>query len=137
LCEFEPGPIVAKNRRFHWFSDEATAPGYFNHTTNTDSNLREAGEVGVAVEGRVLIVFLPLDKFDNLVCQGGIESPSRMPGCQLEVRIVARSWKILKKILYRRVIHLNLGSHPRQDKYDRPDSARAKFTGSLGIRGKD
>src|SRR5205823_12035715 len=107
LCDLEPGPIVAEERRLHWFSYEATAPGYFNYTANTHSNLHDARKVGIAVERRILDVFLPFDKRDNLVCQSSIESPLRMPGCQPELRIVARSWKILKNILYRLRIHLD------------------------------
>src|SRR5689334_19337717 len=115
FCEFEPCPIVAKNRRLHWFSYEATAPRYFNHTANTDSNLRDAGKIGIAIERCVLKIFLPFDELDNLVCQRGIESPLRMPGRQLEVRIITGSWEILENVLYRRLIHLDSGSHPDQD----------------------
>jgi hypothetical protein len=46
LCELEPGLIVAEERRLYRFSYETTASGYFNHTANTDSNLRDAGKVG-------------------------------------------------------------------------------------------
>src|SRR6476660_6173888 len=80
--------------------DEATPPGCFNDMFNSSSNFRHAGEIGVAVEWRILDIFFPFNKRDNLFPQRFIQNSPRVPGGLFEPWVVARPGKSLENIFY-------------------------------------
>jgi len=76
LCNLEDGWFVGEESGFYRFFDKATSPRCFNDMFNASSNFRDAGEISMAVKGRVLDVFFPLDECDDLLRQRFIQNSS-------------------------------------------------------------
>jgi hypothetical protein len=80
LCDPEGDRIVAKQRGLYRLSDGPAMPCCSKDMFKTNSNFRDAGEIGIAVKWRILDIFFRFDKCDKLVRQRLIKNPLRIPG---------------------------------------------------------
>jgi len=80
LRDFQSGRIVADERGLYRLSDKETTSRCFDGMINIETNFRDAREVGVAVEGRILDILFPFNECDKPFCQRRIKNSSGVPG---------------------------------------------------------